>query len=232
MPGKHVHFDLEEEASPIMYAYTPSPAFSTPSLPISEINITPPTLGSGSPYHYKPLPELSAVVLHTLLSVGSPLSYDLTTPPVPNAAIRHPFYPIADTLWDQPATNPPVPFMEVECALLPWKITVVPSQHSRHTHVTFNDIFGAIYHSLRKQVTEAEFCQVKSSTQRTQIESAYKRRYKRLQDYSHYERERDSGLRRVDFLGESVMFEGLSCNIDGRAQWTLLTSRPKASHLP
>lgn len=231
MPGKRVHFEDAEDASPIMYAYTPSPAFSTASLPISES--TPPPLGSGSPYHHKALPELfTAVVLHTLLSRGSTkLAYDLSTPPVPNATIRHLAYPISQSLWDQPTTNPPVPAMEIECVLLPWKITVVPSQHSRYTHVTFNDVFGAIYHSLRKQVTEAEFISVSSQSLRTQIDNAYKRRYKRLQEYSHYEKERDAGLRRVDFLGENVMFDGLSCNTDGRAQWTLHVSRPKPAHL-
>ena len=214
MPGKHVHFGSVTEYVDDDYSEGPS---------------SPPPLGQGSPYDYSPLPNIS-VTPHPALAavVGNHFAYDVTSPPVRGVTITHPSYHVP-ALWNQPITHPPVPSLEIECSLLPWKVTIYPSKHSVHPFITFGDFFNGLYHNLRKQVTPAEY--ERSAQHKFHIDNAYKRRYKRLQDYDQYEQERQGGVRRVDFLGECIDFGGLSYNPLGRVQWTLRVAVPKPSHL-
>lgn len=218
MPGKHVHF-----ADKAQYYDDYSPpstlSFSTPSLPSEDGSSS----FSGSPY--------LQVVPHSALVAG-PLhfDYDLTSQPTPGVTLNHPTYHVS-FLWDHPVTNPPTAFMEIECAFLPWKITISPSRNSTQPYITFRDFFGCLYYNLRKQVKQAEYDQIKSTRHRAQIDNAYKRRYKRIADYDQYEKELQGGVRRADFLGECIQFAGLSPNANGRSKWTLHVMAPTPSHL-
>jgi hypothetical protein len=157
-------------------------------------------------------------------------NYDLSLAPTPGVTLNHPTYHVS-SLWDQPVTNPPTAFIEIDCALLPWKITISPSRNSSQPYITFRDLFGCLYYNLRKQVTQAEYDQLKSPRHQAHIDSAYKRRYKRIADYDQYEKELQGGVRRVDFLGEYVQFAGLSPSPNGKSKWTLHVAPPTASHL-
>jgi len=223
---RHVHFAPEAQYlssnkgdSPPFFVPYSSSSSSSSSLPSSRGPITP----KGSPHQHLPLTNLS-VTLHPALGTGSGFIYDLTTLPIPDAHI-------SESLWHQPVTNPPTSHMEMECSLLPWRITIVPARNSGRTFITFGDLVTGLYQSLRKQVTPAEYGAIKSQQHRIPIDNAYKRRYKRCTDYDKYELERQGGVRRVDFLGDFVNFVGLSCNPNSKAQWTLHVAPLPPSHL-
>jgi len=226
MPGKHVHFAIEAQYYDD-YSSPSASSFSIPSLPSDDDVSSPP---SGLPYHHSPLADLPVITHSALVAGPVHFNYDVSLPPTPGVTLNHPTYHVS-SLWDHPVTNPPTPFMEVECALLPWKITISPSRNSIHPYITFRDFFGSLYYNLRKQVKQAEYDQVNSPRLQTHIDNAYKRRYKRIPDYDQYEQELQGGVRRVDFLGEYVQFAGLSPNSNGRSRWTLQMAAPTPSHL-
>jgi len=219
MPGKHVHFALEAQYYDDDYSSPSASSFSPSSLPSDD---------AGSPYHYSPFADIPVVPHSALVAGPVHFIYDVSLPPTPDITLNHPTYHVS-SLWDHPVTNPPTPFLEVECALLPWKITISPSRNSIHPYITFRDFFGSLYYNLRKQVKQAEYDQVNSPRLQAHIDNAYKRRYKRIADYDQYEKELQGGVRRVDFLGEYVQFAGLSPNSNGR--WTLQMAAPTPSHL-
>ena len=219
MPGKHVHFALEAQ---YYDDYSPPSSFSTSSLPSHDGS------SSSSSSSYSPLIQTA---LHPALVAGPVhFNYDLSLPPVPGVTLNHPTYHLS-SLWDQPVTNPPTAHMEIECALLPWKMSITPSRNPTHPYITFRDFFGCLYYTLRKQVKQAEYDQIKSGHHQSLVDNAYKRRYKRIPDYDQYEAELQGGVRRVDFLGEYVHFAGLSPNPNSRPKWTLQMVSPTPSHL-
>jgi hypothetical protein len=225
MPGKHVHFALEAQ---YYDDFSPPSAssFLTSSLPSDNDASS----SSGSPYHHSPLSDLPSVPHSALVAGPLHFQYDLSLAPTPGVTLNHPTYHVS-SLWDQPVTNPPTAVMEIDCKLLPWKITISPSRNSSYPYITFRDFFGCLYHNLRKQVKQAEYDQVKSTRLQAHIDNAYKRRYKRIADYDQYEQELQGGVKRVDFLGEYVQFAGLSPSANGRSRWTLETATPTPSHL-
>jgi hypothetical protein len=226
MPGKHVHFALEAQ---YYDDYSPPSELSFPSssLPSEDGTSSSP---SGSPYYHSPLTDLPAVPHAALVAGPVHIDYDVSLPPSPGVTLNHPTYHIS-SFWEQPVTNPPTPFMEIECPLLPWKITISPSRNSTQPYITFRDFFGCLYYNLRRQVKQAEYDQVKSVRHQAHIDNAYKRRYKRIADYDQYEKELQGGVRRVDFLGEYVQFSGLSPSANGGSRWTLQMAAPTPSHL-
>lgn len=207
MPGKHVSFVSETKCDSSLPALFSTSEGASPSLP-------------SSPYHY--LPSTIPGIPHSALVAGPVrLNYNVSLFPTPGVTLNHPLYNMS-SLWDHPMTNPPMPFMEVECAAagFPWKITISPSRKST-PYITFRDFFSSLYYNLRKRATQAEYEQVKSARLQRHIVNAYQRRYERLADCDQYEEERRGGLRRVDFLGEYVQFAGLSPNSNGRSKLTL-----------
>ena len=227
MPGKHVHFAPEAQYYDDDYSSPSAFSFLTSSLPSEDGTSSPP---SGSPYHYSPSTDIPVIPHPALVAGHVHFNYDVSLSPTPGVTLNHPTYHMS-SLWDQPVTNPPTPFMEIECTLLPWKITISPSRNSIHPYITFRDFFGSLYYNLRKQVTQAEYDQVKSVRLQTHIDNAFKRRYKRIADYDQYEKELQGGVRRVDFMGEYVQFTGLSPNENGRLKWKLQMAAPTPSHL-
>ncbi|KAF8164071.1 hypothetical protein BJ912DRAFT_890300 [Pholiota molesta] len=215
MPGKHVHFNAASYAG----SSTPSPSFSTSTLPSSPGPFTPPPLGYGSPYRSAPLPGIEAS-LHSVLAAGPnpAVAYDLCYPP---ESLKPLIHTLPANIFEQPATSPPVPFMEISCPKLPWRITVMP-RSKKIGYVTIGDVFAALYRALRLNVSQEEFALVPSAEGQTIINNAYRFRYKRQPDAQSYQEEKDKGLKRVDFLGLQTRFMGLVPAKGGAEGWILL----------
>jgi hypothetical protein len=112
--------------------------------------------------------------------------------------------------------------MTITSRSLPWTIKVIPSGKS--AFVTVSDVFDAIYRSLRVNMTEPEFAQIRSVDAQRRVNDAYRRRYKLLSDPNVYNEEKRQGLRRVDFLSGMVSFAGLSMTKQGPDVWELSVS--------
>ncbi|KJA18527.1 hypothetical protein HYPSUDRAFT_45226 [Hypholoma sublateritium FD-334 SS-4] len=213
MPGKHVHFVPQYASS----SATPSPTFSTSTLSTAEPQ-TPPELGFGSPYHSIPLPGIPTR-LHPILAAQptQTVSYDLTLAP---ETMRPLSFAIPTDIWEQPAAIPPVPFLDIVCPELPWRITVSPTTKNAKG-VTVGDVFTALYRSLRTNVTKQEYALMPSDAHRSVAIEAYNARVSRLPQ-SMREVERAKGLKRVDFLGKRKHFLGFAPAKGGVSGWTLL----------
>lgn len=209
MPAKHVHFPYASSSDG-----TPSPSYSTSTLPSSTGPITPPALGFGSPYYNTPLPGIETQ-LHSCLRVNAgQVAFDVS---LPVSNIKTPSYVSQDALA-APASNPPVPFMTVTCARLPWTITIVPrSQIS--SFVTIRDVFETLYVALRMPVTAAEYAQLPNAVAQDTVNRAFRMRCSR--DGGS---ELKKGLKRIDFLGLQTKFCGLKPVKHGLGGWILEVS--------
>jgi len=209
MPGKHVHFVGDA------FPETPSPTFSSMSLPSSSGPRTPLSAAGSS------LTGHALAKIHYALGINQPsplLKYDVSYPPstiIPNVPTLPPH------VISEPATTPPVPSMVIRCPHLPWKITILPTNTK---HVTVRDVFEGIYRSLRLTVLEAEFQCLTSAEARHSVNNAYILRYKRIDDSEARQLEKSKGLKRVDFLGERTVFTGLSSTMEGPHVWLLSMS--------
>ena len=145
------------------------------------------------------------------------LAYDVSYPP---STIK-PNLNLPPHVLNEPATTPPVPSMVIRCAHLPWTITILPTNAK---HVTVRDVFDGIYRSLRLVALEAEFQCLPSVEAKHNVNNAYIRRYKRLDDSEARQLEKTKGLKRVDFLGERTTFTGLSSTMEGPHVWLLILS--------
>ena len=209
MPGKHVHFASDA------FPDTPSPTFSSTSLPSSGGPRTP-VSAAGSTIAGHVLASI-----HPLLRVTQPspmLKYDVSQPP---STIKPSVLTIPPHVLSELATTPPMPSMVIRCPHLPWTITILPTNTK---YVTVRDVFDGIYRSLRHAVLEAEFQCLPSAEAKYSVNNAYTRRYKRLDDPQVRELEKSKGVKRVDFLGERTLFTGLSSTMEGPHVWFLSLS--------
>jgi hypothetical protein len=146
------------------------------------------------------------------------LKYDVSQPP---STIKPNVLSIPPHALSELATTPPIPSMIIHCPHLPWTIKILPSSTK---YVTVRDVFDGIYRSLRHAVLEPEFQCLPSAEARYSVNNAYTRRYKRLEDPQARELEKSKGLKRVDFLGERILFTGLSSTMEGPHVWFLSMS--------
>jgi len=208
MPGKHVHFASDA------FPDTPSPTFSSTSLPSSGGPRTPVSAAGSS------IAGHSFARIHSVLSITQPspmLHYDVSYPP---STIKPNVSTVTTHLLNEPATIPPVPSMVIRCLHLPWTITILPTNTK---HVTVRDVFDGIYRSLRLQALPAEFQCLSSVEAQHSVNNAFIRRYKRM-DSEARQIEKSKGLKRVDFLGERTLFTGLSSTMEGPHVWLLSMS--------
>jgi len=200
MPGKHVRFDSFG---------TPSPTFSSASLPSSPGPVTPPSLGIGSPYHTTPLPT----VPHPALAISQPLwRWDMSYPTETIVARTN----LPSDIWTQAATQPAVGSMDIICSRLPWRITIYPRVQG--SYVTVADVFDGLYRALSISVTAAEFDLLPSSRAKHAVNDAFLRRWKRQPSHALQIAEQKLGMKRMDFLGDRSGFGGLSYAKEG---WVL-----------
>ncbi|KAJ6627002.1 hypothetical protein B0H10DRAFT_1780465 [Mycena sp. CBHHK59/15] len=209
MPGKHVHFSEDVSFPP-----TPSPTFSSNSLPSSYGPLTPPPFNSN-----QYLPANGVPMIHPTLAPATPMPYllfDVTLPaenvkPSPNARL-------SQGIIFEAATSPPLPSILVVHPQIPrWPIIITPSEGK---YVRVCDVLAGIYKSLRTSAGEADFQALPASAQ-AEVTAAFKRRFQRMPDPASMKLENKKGLKWVDFLGSAVRFVGLSKAAEGPNVWQL-----------
>jgi len=209
MPGKHVRFAGDA------YPDTPSPTFSSMSLTSSGGPRTPvSTTGSSLAGHV-------LARIHPVLGITQPspmLEYDVS---YPSSTIKPNVSTVPRHVFNEPASNPPVPSMVIRCPHLPWMITILPANTK---HVTVRDVFDGIFRSLRLAALETEFQCLPSAEARHSVNNAYISRYKRIDDSEARQIEKSKGLKRIDFLGQRTRFTGLSSTLEGPHVWLLSLS--------
>uniref|UniRef100_A0A8H7Y8Z0 DUF6699 domain-containing protein n=1 Tax=Psilocybe cubensis TaxID=181762 RepID=A0A8H7Y8Z0_PSICU len=202
---------------------TPTPAlsFSTSTVPSSSGPITPPSatplgLPGPSPYSYVPsyapvkqptypVPSRRSVHirLHPYLEPNA-VSWDIVDHP--STMSRH-HHPVSSRALCEAATSHPLASMKITCSYLPWTIKVHASNGS---YITLEDVFDAIYRSLRTNISQSEFNSLPSESDQRRATRAYEQRYRRMRSSRHYEEEKRGGMKRVDFLMGRSRFLGIS----------------------
>ncbi|KAJ7480093.1 hypothetical protein B0H11DRAFT_2026502 [Mycena galericulata] len=214
MPGvtKHVHFSEE-----IQYTYppTPSPTYSSTSLPSSYGPLTPPQNAFNA---YLPMTGMAGMAHPALQYSGQPpqLRFDVTLPPQnvkPSSSTMSP-----NVLYEN-ATAPPVASIVLVHPRLLWEITIRPSDGN---YVRVCDVLAEIYKSLRQQATGSDYDALPSRAAQTEVTAAFTRRWTRIPDPAAKTIEKSKGLKRVDFLGNTVTFAGISKSQSGPNHWNLL----------
>ncbi|KAH9475283.1 hypothetical protein JR316_0012394 [Psilocybe cubensis] len=206
MPGvnRHVHFNGKA-----------SPASSSSSWPSSGGPITPPPTYGYVPPHYPlhPTAESNGFV-NPVLSPNNPtFDFNLTKPPT--SMMDYASIPVS--IWQQPATSPPVPSMAVVCEQLPW-ILNIPG-NIQFGYVSVGDLVFGLYKALSTPVSQSEFLTLSPRGQHA-VSKAFKNRCKVCFDSDEYRTEFSQGVKRVDFLVGFTKFSGVRPDKIGK--WTLL----------
>ncbi|KAF7340139.1 hypothetical protein MVEN_01932400 [Mycena venus] len=210
MPGKHVHFSED-----VVFPPTPSPTFSSTSLPSSYGPFTPPNAFNA----YMPLNVGGQPIsVHKVLEYAGPtpfLCFDVT---LPHQNVK-PSINIPVSVLLEPATKPGLPSLVlIHPRLGRWQITARPEQGKV---VLVRDVLSAIYTSLRQQATAADFEALPPPMQ-DEATTAFSRRWMRMPTHETKNVEKSKGLKRVDFLGGAVTFVGISQSQSGPNCFNLL----------
>ncbi|KAG7094548.1 hypothetical protein E1B28_005376 [Marasmius oreades] len=220
VPGsKHVRF------AKIRTEYTiptyPSRSYTISSLPSSNGPVTPPSYQVPLPghSHSKPKSAMQRTRAHSLLAYSGShhpaLNFDVT---LPVSALTARYRPLPSPLLSEPALSPVVPSLVLTTHLLPWAITI---HASNGYFVTVRDVLDAIYRTLRKNVTHNEYNSISSHQDRLRVNEAYERRYSRIRDYHASREEKQSGVKRVDFLHKRTRFMGILPSKGASHVWEL-----------
>ena len=112
----------------------------------------------------------------------------------------------------EPAVFPPAAYLRLTTPSLSsaWDVTVYP-QSSRGGYVTVLDVLNALHLSLRGHVGREEYEHYSGFSEKTrrQILAAFERRCQTRSSMHSYEKEKRSGIRRVDFLQDRTGLIGL-----------------------
>jgi hypothetical protein len=192
---------------------TPSPTFSDSSLPSTGGPRTPPSPRTP----LLPLPS-GRVEIHRSLGFHpqSPkLLFDLSVSWEAVTTNSSPPVCLSKAALLEPATNPPIPYLQISCANLPWTLDVVCKTTN---FVTILDVLAQLYTLLRLRVSEKEFKMESFESQRD-ISAAFHQRVKRGRWTAAVEEQK--GLKRIDFLKGRNRFMGLSSTKLGPDMWAL-----------
>ena len=174
----------------------------------------PPLCRDRSPYACIPLPPIhdhgdrchtTLTSIHPLLqySLKPTIKFDLHHPPSTIALPRRSL--------SEPATQPPLPCLNISSHLLPYSIVVLPSQpHLPNSFVTVSDVLRALHRALSMGVTRDELHELPSEDVRSQVGAVYERRVGAHSDWRTRESEKRWGIRRIDLLLGQTRFMGLS----------------------
>lgn len=167
--------------------------------------------------------------LHPLLNGDSTLSdlyFDLssaTFSPMRVLATEQ-FVLISESELRQAATTPPVTKMRIIHDAIPqWPIDIELRYNEYTTGtITVGDVLRMIHHSVRRQISHADWAMV-NHWERRAISHAYTRRYSSLPQLAQLEASR--GVRRVDYLRDRHIFRGLikTYDTDGFWCWRMIT---------
>lgn len=191
--NRRVHFPDEYPSSD-----TSSSSSSEPFTPLV-FNPPPVYVYPASPYYaLSPILPVS-LEIHGILTTPT-FDFNLSVDPTLNPIVYgHSF---VARVRNEPATLPAVPSLLLISRFLPWD-TVVAS--SVLPFVTVDDVLGGLYRALRLRVAKGEY-QQEGHGRQSAISLAYHRRCSRV---LNAEREKQAGVRRVDFLMGSHLFKGL-----------------------
>ena len=198
-----VYSSSPEPPSPTL-SFTSIPSSSSPDIPTPPPELRPDHDVTLYPECYSD--ETTSVYnsgksaqIHFLLAYSPtqqpPVPFDITQPPF--QAPSHLFY--------EPATSPPLRHLIIIHPLLPWELSVRPSNG---TYVSVQDVFNALYLDLSRPITRTEYDSLESTlggslTRRRKVDMAY---FARCGDR---EEERMAGVKRVDCLMGQTRFCGL-----------------------
>jgi hypothetical protein len=118
----------------------------------------------------------------------------------------------------EPATTPPLPFLSISSIHLPWIIDVYASNGS---YVTLGDLFNSIYRSLRTNITTTEFNFFPRRRDQIRATRAYEQRYRRFRNTFGNDIEKRCGMKRIDFLMNHTLFNGISKSGNHPEEWQL-----------
>jgi hypothetical protein len=181
--------------------------------------------GSSSPHSASSGPSSATPIqLHSALSyhpdMPCPFAYDVSTHP--SHMRPPPDMPLEQfaEVMTQAATYPPLPTITLVSAVLLHPITVSAKMYGT-SHVTVQDVFSAIYASLRSPLSPDEFNGLSPEHQRD-VAHAYGARVHRVHERKR-EIERAKGVKRIDLiLAEgTATFNGLGATRRNRALWVL-----------
>lgn len=144
--------------------------------------------------------------------------YDLKKPPT---SIGFPMNHVPLHFWDQPVAQPLRSSISIVCLRLPWRITI---HSSSKPYVTVMDVLDGLYYSLRTPVTAAEFALLEAGEARMRVTDAFISRFQSISDPERQALEKAGGLKRVDFLQNYNIFDGIVGPKDGEDSWTLMVS--------
>jgi hypothetical protein len=206
---------------------TPSPTYSSASLPSSSGPDTPPPRQSGSPYPFTPEalscePIDPSVLIHPVLGLFNPplINHDLTVPP--DSIRTHDKKDLPERVLTEPATDPPMPFLTLTCDALPWSLKIPASSTHVDAFVTVSDVFNTLHYLLRLPVTPLEFSSIPTPEHEIAVIEAFQKRYRKYHaDRRAYETEKSKGVKRVDFLMGKNRFMGLASTPRGPDVWAL-----------
>ncbi|KAE9393147.1 hypothetical protein BT96DRAFT_924196 [Gymnopus androsaceus JB14] len=143
------------------------------------------------------------------------INYDVSLAP---STITTTLSSLPSTQLSEPAVYPPVYSLVILIPHYTWPIYVHASYNGQY--VTVNDVFTAIYHSLRTNISSSDYRAIRSKKEAEKVRMAYVMRYRRLRDPYAYELEKQQGMKRVDFLNWRTRFMGLTINPSSGA-WLL-----------
>lgn len=226
---KQVRFAYKNSfLSPPATPVTPALTFAS-SIPSSSGPITPPYTSHGlpgpSPYKMSYVPQFQAKAPryvgpprpHRLLE-SSALNWNMLEHP---STITYNKYPLSSRTLVEMATNPPLPAFSITCIHLPWVINI---RASNGIYVTLEDFFESIYRALRTNISTIEFDLLPHQKDRKRATLAYEQRYRRFRNISAHDKEKRSGMKRVDFLMGLTGFHSISNNGHRPDEWRLNVS--------
>lgn len=129
----------------------------------------------------------------------------------------------------QPATRPFLTTMHIDgvaddpAPSFPWPIVV-----SNELGITCADVFYAIYNNFQEYVTTDEYNSW-TGRRREQAARAYHRRVRQPLDWSRPDEilgPDGDGLRRIDYMGDKVMFRGLDVSPLRDGTWLMFVGPP------
>jgi hypothetical protein len=239
MPGEPKSVRFADETDTYSYPSTPSPTYSTSTLPSSTGPITPPP---PRPYSYVPLPAVGkavpvdraipvdmaktvAVRIHDVLALSRKpkitfdVSFDPSTTLLSSLALT-------PRVLAEAATTPPLASLTILSTFLPWNLNIRPASQKPGAFVTVADVLRGLYRSLRLPVTPAEFDHIPTVADRQLVSDAYEHRCERMnrKDPVGASEERSKGVKRVDFLMRNHRFLGLSATVKAPDVWRLSVS--------
>ena len=201
----------------------PGLSYSSSTVPSSRGPMTPPDaplsipLPYGAPHYPTKVPRFPVPVSPHRYFLPEAILWSLLKHPATSIRDGH---HLSRRVLLEPASEPPLPFIQIFCKHLPWTCKV----HASNGHyVTVSDVFESLYRSLQVRITQSEFEKLPSSKDKRRATRAYEERYMRLRG-KHYQEEKTAGMKRIDFLMGHTHFQGLSADSHQPHEWNLWVS--------